>query len=92
MKCMHCLVEFHSKKEESYINKDADGYWVIQAYACPACNRLNLFLANGSGYNNGGLISTSITSRMAVHPLGTSRPPVLKKFQLTLRMIIRRRV
>jgi len=74
MKCMHCLVEFHSKKEESYINKDADGYWVIHAYACPACNRLNLFLVNGSSYGN-GLISNSITNLIAVRPLGTTRPP-----------------
>jgi len=74
MKCMHCLVEFHSKKQETYIDRDVDGYWSIFSYECPACNRVNLYLVNGENYSS-GIVESSVVSRMAIRPLGTSRSP-----------------
>ena len=71
---MHCLVEFHSKKKETYIDRDVDGYWSIFSYSCPACSRSNLYLVNGENYSN-GIVENTIVSLLAVRPLGTSRPP-----------------
>ncbi len=76
MKCMHCLVEFHDRKDEKYIGKDADSHWSIFCYDCPSCKRMNLFLVNGAAATgtSGTAIHTVKTS-IPIRPFGSNRPP-----------------
>jgi hypothetical protein len=72
MKCMHCLVEFHDDMNSHPIDNDIDGYWAIHSYTCPACKRMNLFLASGTGFSHGYL--DGIISEIPVRPFGSNRP------------------
>lgn len=75
MKCMHCLVEFHSNLEPKFIGKDADWYWSVYAYHCPVCDRKNLFLVSGVNLENNGEIYGEDMRRIPIRPFGSNRPP-----------------
>jgi len=79
MKCMHCLVEFHDQEKEIHIGQDVDNYWAVFRYDCPVCQRMNLFLVNGSdkvaNVSPVRVIRGSIAGKFAVRPFGSSRPP-----------------
>lgn len=76
MKCMHCIVEFHSNEERIFICDDADESWFVFSYQCPSCRKANLYLVNAKKYpqakNN--QIQT-IKSKVPVRPKGSHRPP-----------------
>ena len=76
MKCMHCLVEFHDDEKENYIGRDADNHWSVFRYDCPVCKRMNLYLVNGERHtNSASLRRDAIAKKIAIRPLGASRPP-----------------
>jgi len=82
MKCLHCLVEFHSKEDIVYICDDIDKAWAIVIHACPACQRNNLFLANyrqvlssSAGYH---FVPNDLKSIIPIRPKGSARPPCPK--------------
>lgn len=77
MKCMHCLVEFHDKKDETHLGEDNDGNWSIFRYDCPSCKRMNLFLVNGdiAHSSSRGTYIIHQASSIAVRPFGSKRPP-----------------
>lgn len=76
MKCMHCLVEFHAKEQESFLGTDADMSWAIFHYDCPACRRKNMYLVNGSRSGDLPVINRKyIRSKVAIRPFGSNRPP-----------------
>lgn len=76
MKCMHCLVEFYASQISTVIGEDVDGGWAILRFDCPACNKMNLFLASAeirsgpSGRSINKIVNTS-----PIRPKGSSRPP-----------------
>jgi hypothetical protein len=88
MKCPHCLVEFHSRREINHLGKDVQGEWAIENfdYPNPDCRKSIFFLLNGQfNYNrNDGSWSTLtdingtelISKRELIRPKGSSRPPV----------------
>lgn len=78
MKCMHCLVDFHESRNETFIGHDEDGDWAIFRCDCPACNRMNLFLVSGkaSSLHYGmSIADQNISLSIPIRPFGTSRPP-----------------
>lgn len=78
MKCLHCLVEFHDELNEFPIGTDADGGWAIHRYNCPACQRMNLYLANGDLVSTSfypGSIMPNPVSIVPIRPRVSGRPP-----------------
>lgn len=77
MKCLHCLVEFHDNQKSTVIGQDADGGWAILQFDCPACKRMNLFLANGTLTQSGpGYRQMSkVVNTSPIRPRGSSRQP-----------------
>ena len=88
MKCPHCRVEIHEKRELTLIGTDIDGGWVLIRTDCPACQRMILRLANGPPHYYGNskkfLGITKESKVFFVHPKSSSRPlcpsEVQKKF------------
>lgn len=87
MKCSHCLVEFHAKREILKLGDDVDGKWGIEKYDCPNpnCRKLNFFLINAEiGYHRGGYYyidsdevgNEFVNSRYLIRPKGTNRAPI----------------
>lgn len=80
MICPHCLVSFHDNERRVLIDVDKDGGWVVARHHCPACNRLVLFLLNGTplqlvgGQFHG--LGKPVKSRRLFYPKGSSRAPV----------------
>ncbi|MBC7878230.1 MAG: DUF4145 domain-containing protein [Anaerolineales bacterium] len=74
---MHCLVEFHDKKNETFVGEDTDGGWSIFQYDCPSCKRTNLFLVNGvvSEVPYKTIFDKNINAIIPVRPFGSNRPP-----------------
>lgn len=77
MKCLHCLVEFHSELIQEYIGEDADGHWAIFRFDCPACHRMNLYLVNGDMIYSPhlGKQMHHLASQVPIRPRVTSRSP-----------------
>lgn len=77
MKCMHCLVAFHTNQKTTIIGEDTDGGWAILRLDCPECGKMNLFLLNcelrtsqSMGYDIG-----TVYSATPIRPRGSNRPP-----------------
>ncbi len=77
MICPHCLVNFHAKEEKMLIGIDEDGGWILIKIHCPSCNKMSLYLWNGTpGYHQQQFVGIVTTGkRIMVHPKGSSRPP-----------------
>lgn len=77
MKCMHCLVEFHSNENQTYLERDEDGHWAVLAYDCPSCKKVNLFLVNGeiAAGPVRAVNTRRLTYKIAIRPFGSNRPP-----------------
>jgi len=77
MKCRHCLVEFHDNERSIVIGEDADGGWAVLQFNCPACKRMNLFLANGTLVQAGPAYykMNTVVSAFPIRPKGSSRSP-----------------
>lgn len=80
MKCPHCLVEFHDKSETQFIDEDIDGGWFYVRMRCPNpnCERLVIFLVNGSVEGSGyyGYKLGEEKTRILIRPKVSSRPPL----------------
>jgi len=77
MKCLHCLIEFHPVEKQLYIGQDIDDNWIILQYDCPACNKMNLYLASAEmGPTQDGDFGITYTSiKYPIYPKGSTRPP-----------------
>lgn len=74
MKCPHCLDNFHSHQNSSFINRDIDGDRGVLHEVCPACKRLILLLINGKKYENSSRFEF-VHGRTLIRPKGSMRPP-----------------
>ena len=50
MKCPHCQIAFHPALRRIKLGQDTDGDWGVEEYHCPnpSCNRIILFIIQGS--------------------------------------------
>ena len=69
MKCPHCLVEFHARRADVELGRDACGSWWLEKYHCPNCKRFCMYLVCLVG-------DKVIVPRRLIHPKGTNRAPV----------------
>jgi len=80
MKCPHCLVEYYSEFDYSYIGNDKDGGWGVRYVICPnpKCNKMIITLVNGSwGRGSGGhTYLSNINKESFVRPKAISRNPL----------------
>jgi hypothetical protein len=72
MKCPHCLVEFHDNQGSKTIDHDIEGYYDIDYYTCPSCNKLIFYLAQYSYSGN----TRIYIQRTLIRPKIANRPPV----------------
>jgi len=76
MKCPHCLVEFHDRKNEIEIDNDSDGIWRISKEKCPSCNRLILVLLCKKAIHKAGYVDFEERENYLIRPRATSRHPL----------------
>jgi len=78
MKCPHCLVEFHEKKESWPVGIDIDGHWKLLTSNCPSCHRiiihLNHYSKAGPSNHQGSLISSIL-----IRPKTVNKAPIPKE-------------
>ncbi len=76
MKCPHCRENFHASAQLYGLPQDTDGYWQIERYECPACEKSILYLERFEhARTQAGGIETVVRERRLVRPKGSSRPP-----------------
>ena len=75
MKCPHCPEHFFEHATHNMLNKDIDGYWIIERHMCPSCKRIIIYLCSSQELNP-DQSPRLIKSKKLIYPKGTNRNPV----------------